>query len=149
MINNSRFFKTVSYYLIHDRLWEKSKVGTAKKCPNLTSLICRWRKAFMTVFRQSNSVWFVFMNFIKALLRRALIGGHENKPHAIWLFKSSNDYALSHEYFFEVCVQLEWQLRTRRVRGCHSNWTQTSTKYEEDNAIVVNIKTKNMVSFED
>ena len=41
------------------------------------------RKAIMTVFKQSNGVWFVFMNFIKALLRRALSGGHENKTHAI------------------------------------------------------------------
>ena len=51
-------------------------------------------------------------------------------------------YALSHEYFVEVSVQLEWQPRTRRVRGCHSNWTETSTKYEGDNAIVINTKTK-------
>ena len=49
-------------------------------------------------------------------------------------------YALSHEYFVDVCVQLEWQPRTRRVRGCHSNCTQTSTKYEGDNAIVINTK---------
>ena len=59
------------------------------------------------------------------------------------------NYALSHEYFVEVSVQLEWQPRTRRVRGCHSNWTETSTKYEGDNAIVINTKTKKMVSFED
>ena len=52
-----------------------------------------------------------------------------------------DNYALSHEYFVDVCVQLEWQPRTRRVRGCHSNWTQTSTKYEGDNAIVINTKT--------
>ena len=49
-------------------------------------------------------------------------------------------YALSHEYFVDVYVQLEWQPRTRRVRGCHSNCTQTSTKYEGDNAIVINTK---------
>ena len=58
-------------------------------------------------------------------------------------------YALSHEYFVEVSVQLEWQPRTRRVRGCHSNWTETSTKYEGDNAIVINTKTKKLVLFED
>ena len=56
--------------------------------------------------------------------------------------KSRNIYALSPSYFVEVCVQLEWQPRTRRVRGCHSNWTETSTKYEGDNAIVINTKTK-------
>ena len=50
------------------------------------------------------------------------------------------NYALSHEYFVDVCVQLEWQPRTRRVRGCHSNCTQTSTKYEGDNDIVINTK---------
>ena len=56
--------------------------------------------------------------------------------------KSHDDiYSLSHEYFVDVCVQLEWQPRTRRARGCHSNWTQTSTKYEGDNAIVINTKT--------
>ena len=53
---------------------------------------------------------------------------------------SMNNYALSHEYFVEVFVQLVWQPRTRRVRGSHSNWTQTSTKYEGDNAIVTTLR---------
>ena len=64
----------------------------------------------------------------------------------IKLYRNINIYALSNEYFVEVSVQLEWQPRTRRVRGCHSNWTQTSTKYEGDNAIVINTKTYYMVS---
>ena len=51
-----------------------------------------------------------------------------------------NIYALSYECFVEVCVQLEWQ-PTQRVQGCHSNWTQTSTKYEGNNAIVIITKT--------
>ena len=42
-----------------------------------------YRKAIMTVFKQSNGVWFVFITFIKALVPRALYGGNENKPHAI------------------------------------------------------------------
>ena len=58
----------------------------------------------------------------------------------MYLAKCRDIYALSHEYFVDVCVQLEWQPRTRRVRGCHSNCTQTSTKYEGDNAIVINTK---------
>ena len=60
--------------------------------------------------------------------------------------KKGINYALSHEHFVEVSVHLEWQPRTRRVRGCHSNWTETSTKYEGDNAIVINTK-KNMYGF--
>ena len=49
-----------------------------------------------------------------------------------------NIYALSYECFVEVCVQLEWQ-PTQRVQGCHSNWKQTSTKYEGKNAQLLSI----------
>ena len=73
---------------------------------------------------KATQLWVIFVNvIIDYLLNRA-------------------NYALSHEYFVEVSVQLEWQPRTRRVRGCHSNWTETSTKYEGDNAIVINTKKK-------